>query len=131
MVFRHIFKSIPPPLPVVEVFLSDEKHTIYERKPITRRARFNLGVKASPAESISQFLPEDGRYRVSRYQLTILRNNKPLEPTRTLKSGLEIPLDSAQSGDTVQIDVQQVQRMNFRGVVEDIPYTKHFVVELL
>ena len=77
-------------------------------------------------------MPDDAKFRVSQYQLTLLRHNVPLNSIKFGGTNLpkEVPLDSARIGDKVHIDVQQVQRENFRGAVEYIPYNKHVMIEL-
>lgn len=129
LVFKHVFKSISPPVPHIECFIGGGRLSS-SRHP----ERFSVHLKAIPQPDFASFMPDDAKYRVSQYQIILLRNGVQLGATKVigkLTIANEVPLYSAQSGDVVRIDVQQMQRQNFRGVVEDIPYIKQITVELL
>ena len=131
LIFKHIFKVIAPPVPTIQCFYSNFQPT--DLKPGEGwEGRLNL--RAVPSPYFSLFMPDDARCRVSLSQVSILRDNDNilLKPIRIVKGpNADIGgIDNFQPGDKLQIEVQQVQRQNFRGVVEDIPLTKHFVVKL-
>ncbi|WP_460548467.1 GldM family protein [Hymenobacter daeguensis] len=129
LVFKHVFKAISSPLPHIECWIGGGRASSSRHSE-----RFSAAIRAIPQGDFASLMPYDAKYRVSQYQLILLRNNLPLGPAKVIGSlnlTNQVPLDSAQAGDKLQIDVQQVQRQNFRGVVEDIPYIKHFTVDLL
>ncbi|WP_201977867.1 hypothetical protein [Hymenobacter rubidus] len=129
LVFKHVFRAVAPPLPTVECFYSNTQPT--DLKPGEEwEGRLNL--RAIPSYYFSFFMPDDARNRVSLSQISFLRNDTLLNPPCIVK-GPSVDIGSINNflpGDSMQVDVQQVQRQNFRGVVEATPYIKHFAVAL-
>ncbi|MFD2719252.1 hypothetical protein ACFST9_11040 [Hymenobacter monticola] len=123
LVFKHLFQVMPPPLPTVEIRLSDPKQAIWERTPPDSvLSRFTLSVRATPAEGFATILPTDARYRIPSYQFALIRSTDGIGQGRMVKSReINIPRDSLRIGNKFRVAIEQVQRMNFRGIVEDIP----------
>ncbi|WP_460611145.1 GldM family protein [Hymenobacter terrigena] len=132
LVFKHQFKAIPAPLPILEVFCSTVSATVcFGQRPDSTSTRA-LTIKAIPARSFASLLPDDARYRVSRYTVTCLRNGVAFGTPRKV-DGPQASLAEVgdfQEGDRLQIDVQLVQRMNFRREVESLTMQKQFNVPL-
>ena len=126
LISKRKFSAIPPPLPLIEAWASNRSNDFYcfGPQPDSAFYYFELGVRARPSESFAAFNPSDARYRVSRFQLTLMRGTVVIRKAvmvNRFEAGIKIPRDSIQLGDRIRIDVQQVQRMNFRGVIERIP----------
>jgi hypothetical protein len=83
----------------------------------------SIDVKAVPDESFAQFLPKDARYRVTRWEVTLARGSRPVgQPKRVTSESASLAdfASRARPGDRLVIEVKQVQRMNFRGQVENV-----------
>jgi hypothetical protein len=93
-----------------------------------------MSLKAVPDAGFATFLPDDARYRVTRYEVTLVRGKRPAMPTINV-SGPDINLNavvnSAREGDRLYIEVKEVQRMNFQGNTEQVNVSKQFNVPLL
>jgi hypothetical protein len=82
-----------------------------------------LDIKAIPDESFRTFLPKDARYRVSGWEVTLARGKRPVAPpSKVTKESLAVGslMQKAKAGDRVVVEIKQVQRMNFRGQVENV-----------
>ena len=82
-----------------------------------------LTITAKPDESFKNFLPEDARYRITSFEIVLVRGKRPVGSPQTV-SGNSINLNSyaaqAQPGDRYVVEVKQVQRKNFRDQVETV-----------
>jgi hypothetical protein len=76
LVFKHKFKAITPPLPKIECFFGGLKPTGLRPGEAWTPS---LRLRAIPADHFSGFMPDDARYRVSRYTVTYLRKGAPVE----------------------------------------------------
>ena len=126
LVFKHQFEAIPPPAPTVTCFYSGTSPT--NHKP-GEDWPLSVSIKAIPDVNFATLMPDDARYRAALYRVSYLRNNTPLEPARTIhgpQSTIGNPKDF-QKGDLLRVEVQLVNRMNFRGEIEDLPLHKEFV----
>jgi hypothetical protein len=70
LVFKHRFTAIPPPLPYVECWVPNRASSLHSGPG----RHINLTLKAIPDTYFSTFLPDDARYRVAHYTVTLLRN---------------------------------------------------------
>jgi gliding motility-associated protein GldM len=81
----------------------------------------SLTVKAIADESFKAFLPEDARYRVTEVEVIHIRGRRPVG---TKRGGGEININdfraNAREGDRLFIEVKKIQRMNYKGQVEDV-----------
>lgn len=86
-------------------------------------------VKAIPDESFRQFLPKDARYRVTEWEITLVRGPRPVLQPKSVKTSETVDLSDfaaqAKSGDRLVIEIKKVERMNFRDQREvvNIPPT--------
>ncbi|MFA0961765.1 gliding motility protein GldM [Roseivirga sp. BDSF3-8] len=83
----------------------------------------SLEINAVAEEGFAQFLPKDARYRVNEWTITLARGNRPVgSPIRATseKVNLSSLLGSAKAGDRLVVEVKGVQRMNFRGKIENV-----------
>jgi hypothetical protein len=91
-------------------------------------------MQAESDESFKQFLPKDARFRVTEYTVTLARGSRPVAPPMTVNgpnANLSSLVSKAKPGDRYVIEVNKVQRMNFRDNVIDVPMgSKTFTIPL-
>lgn len=83
----------------------------------------SLEVKVIPDESFKEFLPNDARYRVAEWEVTLARGSRPVAPPKRITAqdvNLTDLLQKAQPGDRFVVEVKGIQRMNFKDQVESI-----------
>ncbi|GGF16746.1 type IX secretion system motor protein PorM/GldM [Hymenobacter cavernae] len=126
------FQVRPIPKPEIHCVVGGREANEKQGTPIT--AVRNMSLKAVADASFANFLPEDARYRVTRYEITLVRGKRPAMPTRTVNgpdANLNDVVNSAREGDRLNIEVKEVQRMNFQGNTESVNVSKMFNVPLL
>ncbi|MCC3155790.1 gliding motility protein GldM [Hymenobacter sp. 15J16-1T3B] len=126
------FKVRPIPKPDIKCIVGGREANEKQGTPIT--AVRNLSLRAVPDQGFANFLPEDARFRVTRYEVTLVRGRRPAIPTMTFEgpdANLTNVVNSAREGDRLYIEVKEVRRMNFRGEQEEVRMTKQFNVPLL
>ncbi|OON70689.1 gliding motility protein GldM [Hymenobacter sp. CRA2] len=126
------FKVRAIPKPDIKCMVGGREANEKQGTPIV--AVRNLSLRAVPDQGFANFLPEDARYRVTRYEVTLVRGRRPAMQTMTFDSpdaNLTAVVNSAREGDRLFIEVKEVRRMNFRGEQEEVRMTKTFNVPLL
>jgi gliding motility-associated protein GldM len=126
------FQVRPIPKPTIEAFASGRPVNDKQGTPGT--AIRSLTLKAIPDAGFATFLPEDARFRVSRYEVTLVRGKRPALATKTIsgpQANLNDVVDSYRDGDRLFIEVKDVQRLNFQNVVEPVNVTRTFNIPLL
>lgn len=82
-----------------------------------------ISLVAKPDESFKNFLPDDARYKVTQFELALVRGKRPVGGVQTV-NGNSINLNSyaaqAQAGDRYMVEVKEVKRMNFRNQIETV-----------
>ena len=134
LVFKHVFTAIPPPLPQIECYLRDEEKAFYcfGQKPVLTKLneRYSISARVTPNMNFAMTMPEDARYRAKYSRATLLRNGIALEPAKPFVRELNLSVFQTPilPGDQIRIDIQSVQRMNFRGHVESIALEAHRLI---
>lgn len=109
------------PKPSIEVYNGSKK---VNEKQGEMASRFRvIRIQAEAEENFKKLLPKDARYRVSRWTITLARGPRPVgAPIRATSETVNLSniMNQAKSGDRLVIEVNQVQRMNFRGKVEEV-----------
>ncbi|WP_400192507.1 gliding motility protein GldM [Hymenobacter sp. B81] len=126
------FQVRPIPKPDIKCIVGGREANEKQGTPIT--AVRNLSLKAVADQGFATFLPEDARYRVTSYEITLVRGKRPAIPTRTINgpdANLSDVVNSAREGDRLYIEVKEVRRMNFRGEQEEVRMSKQFNVPLI
>lgn len=80
-----------------------------------------LKVSAVAEENFRKQLPDDARYRVTQWQITLARGPRPIgQPIRGTSETVNLSqiMGNARAGDRLVLEIKQVQRMNFRGQTE-------------
>jgi gliding motility-associated protein GldM len=126
------FQVRPIPKPEIKCFVGGREANEKQGTPGT--AVRSMTLKAIPDAGFATFLPEDARYRVSRYEVTLVRGKRPALPTKTItgpEANLSDVVNAYREGDRIYVEVKEVQRLNFQGNVEQVNVSKQFNVPLL
>ncbi|HEX8326969.1 MAG TPA: gliding motility protein GldM [Hymenobacter sp.] len=126
------FSVRPIPKPEIKCFVGGREANEKQGTPGT--AVRSMTLRAIPDAGFATFLPDDARYRVSRYEVTLVRGKRPAIPTRTVngpEANLSDVVNAYREGDRLYVEVKDVQRLNFQGNVEAVSVSKQFNVPLL
>ena len=126
------FQVRPIPKPEIKCFVGGREANEKQGTPGT--AVRSMTLKAIPDAGFATFLPDDARYRVSRYEVTLVRGKRPAIPTKTVNgpdANLGDIVNAFREGDRIYVEVKEVQRQNFQGNVETVSVSKQFNVPLL
>ena len=126
------FQVRPIPKPEIKCFVGGREANEKQGTPGT--AVRSMVLKAVPDAGFATFLPDDARYRVSRYEVTLVRGKRPAIPTKTItgpEANLSDVVNAYREGDRIYVEVKEVQRQNFQGNVEPVSVSKQFNVPLL
>ena len=126
------FQVRPIPKPSIEAFAGGRPVNDKQGTPGTAVRSFSL--KAIPDAGFATFLPDDARFRVSRYEITLVRGKRPALATKTVngpQADLSDVVNAYREGDRLYVEVKDVQRQNFQGNVEAVNMTRTFNIPLL
>ncbi|ALW84282.1 gliding motility protein GldM [Hymenobacter sedentarius] len=126
------FQVRPIPKPTIECFVGGRQ--VNEKQGTPGTAVRSMTLRAIPDAGFATFLPDDARYRVSRYEVTLVRGRRPAIATRTVngpEANLSDIVNAYREGDRIYIEVKEVQRLNFQGNIETVNVSKQFNVPLL
>ncbi|MEM7550664.1 MAG: gliding motility protein GldM [Bacteroidota bacterium] len=110
-------------IPKPEIEIRNGGRPIDEKRGMKAPGPRSLQIKAVPDEGFAQFLPKDARYRVSQWEITLARGSRPVAPPKKVTSeqaNLSDFAAKAKAGDRIVIEVKKVQRLNFKGQVEEV-----------
>ena len=81
-----------------------------------------ITLEAVPDADFAQFLPEDARYRVTKWEVTLARGQRPIERKEVTgtRANLASFVSKARPNDRIVIEAKEVQRMNFKKEREDV-----------
>ena len=110
-------KSIPKP----ELVLKSGGKEIDLKRGVSKIPR-EITLDAVPDPDFAQFLPQDARYRVTKWEVTLARGARAIETKRvtTTKISLASFVSKARAGDRIVIEAKEVQRLNFRSEKENV-----------
>ncbi|HEX8350182.1 MAG TPA: gliding motility protein GldM, partial [Hymenobacter sp.] len=126
------FQVRPIPKPTIEAFAGGRP--INDKQGTPGGAVRSLTLKAIPDAGFATFLPDDARFRVSRYEVTLVRGKRPALQTKTISgptANLSDVADAYREGDRLYIEVKDVQRQNFQGNIEPVSVSRTFNIPLL
>ena len=126
------FQVRPIPKPEIKCFVGGREANEKQGTPGT--AVRSMTLKAIPDAGFATFLPEDARYRVSSYEVTLVRGKRPALQTKTVsgpEANLSDVVNAYREGDRLYIEVKGVQRMNFQNGVEPVNVSRTFNIPLL
>ena len=126
------FQVRPIPKPTIECFVGGRP--VNEKQGTPGTAVRSMNLRAIPDAGFATFLPDDARYRVSRYEVTLVRGRRPALQTKTISgptADLSDVVNAYREGDRIYVEVKEVQRQNFQGNVETVNVSKQFNIPLL
>jgi len=125
------FKVRPIPLPTIKCFIGSTDGE--DKRGIPAGQLRTITMRAIPDPGFATFLPDDARFRVSRFEVTLARGKRPVQPTKSI-SGPQGDIsdmgNSARADDRLFVEVKGVQRQNFQGKVEDVNMSRTFTVSV-
>ncbi|MVN76463.1 gliding motility protein GldM [Hymenobacter sp. HMF4947] len=127
----QVFKVRPIPNPTIKCFIGGNEANEKAGTPSGQIRSINM--RAIPEAGFATFLPDDARYRVSRFEVTLARGKRPAAPPVSANgptADLSSLANTAREGDRLYIEVKGVQRQNFQGQVEDVNMTRVFNIPL-
>ncbi|MDO7851055.1 type IX secretion system motor protein PorM/GldM [Hymenobacter convexus] len=126
------FQVRPIPKPTIEAFAGGRQ--VNEKQGTPGTAVRSLTLKAIPDAGFLTFLPDDARFRVTRYEVTLVRGRRPALAPKTISgptADLSDVVNAYRDGDRLYVEVKEVQRMNFQGSTEPVSVSKQFNIPLL
>ena len=126
------FQVRPIPKPDIKCFVGGREANEKQGTPGT--AIRSMQIRAIPDVGFATFLPDDARYKVTRFEVTLVRGKRPALPPRMIngpQGDLTDIVNAFREGDRVYVDVKEVQRMNFQGNTEVVNVSKTLNIPLL
>ena len=110
-------RQIPKP----DIVLKSGGKVVDERQGVNQVPR-EINLDAVPDADFAQFLPDDARYRVTQWVVTLARGARPVEQKNVNgpSANLASFVPKARSGDRIVVEVKEVQRKNFKGDIENV-----------
>ncbi len=107
------------PIPKPDLILKAGGKMVDEKRGVSK-VPSNITLDAVPDADFAQFLPDDARYLVTAWDVTLARGARPIATKKVSgrKANLQSFVSKARKGDRIVIEVKEVQRKNFRGETE-------------
>ncbi|TAE19365.1 MAG: gliding motility protein GldM [Bacteroidetes bacterium] len=119
-VFR--VNPVPPP----SVFLGNSTGgEVNIKNPIPPVA--GLRIVAKPDETFLNTLPKEAQYRVTGVTCTVFRGGKSVNSVKSSDGGINLAALSTRPGDAVQLTIDNVQRINSRGQIEEVKVSQPYI----
>jgi hypothetical protein len=118
------FDVVQIPKPDIQIQFPDGRSIDAVRGLRTSRLQ-SIQAVAVPDKGFQRFFPDDSRYRVAEWKVTLASGPRPKEkPLVSKTSSLNLnPLrSSARPGDRLVIEVLRVQRFNYKNEVNVVPF---------
>jgi gliding motility-associated protein GldM len=126
---KETFRVRRVPRPEVKIYGNGGE--IDERRGASATGLRSIEARALADESFKSTNPEDAQFRVSEIYVALARGTKKVgDVTGSGSVNVSSLASQAQAGDRYFIEVKGVQRRNFKGAVENIPYTMSKVLPL-
>jgi len=125
------FKVRPIPNPTIKCFAGGSEANEKQGTPGTSIRSITL--RAIPDPGFATFLPEDARYRVSKFTAVLARGKRPVVGPKVIngpQGDMSDMVNAYKEGDRLFIEVQGVQRNNFQNQIEDVNMTRTFNIPL-
>lgn len=119
LIGQEDFKVRGIPLPTIEILCGNKPCN--EKNGELQPPR-QVKVSAIPDESFKTFLPQDARYKVTEYKVTLARGRRPVIEQKFGEDVANLSRHSAEakSGDRLVFEITQVTRRNFKNENEKV-----------
>ena len=118
---KETFRVRRVPRPDVKLFGNGSE--LDEKKGVSASGLRSIDARALADESFKSTNPEDANFRVSELYVALARGQRKIDDITLPGAGSIAKLASqAQAGDRYYIEIKGVQRKNFQGTVENIPF---------
>ncbi|MCK5207288.1 MAG: gliding motility protein GldM [Cyclobacteriaceae bacterium] len=109
------------PIPKPELVLKSGGNEIDLKRGVSKIPR-EITLQAVPDADFAQFLPDDANYRVTKWEVTLARQQRAIETKQvtSTKANLASFVSKARPGDRIVIEAKEVQRMNFKKEKENV-----------
>ncbi len=110
-------------IPKPEMVLTSGGRPIDIKRGVAAPGPREISLSAKADESFKNFLPEDARYRITQFEIALVRGRRPVGAPQTVNTSsinLNAYAAQAQAGDRYMVEVKKVERMNFRKQVETV-----------
>jgi gliding motility-associated protein GldM len=117
----QMFKVRPIPKPEI-VALANGK-PVDEKAGMAAPGPRSITMVAKPDEGFKTFLPDDARYQVTAYVVTLARGRRVIATKNATNQQVDLVefASQASANDRIIIDIKSVKRKNFRDQVEEVP----------
>lgn len=114
------------PVPPPSVFLANSTGgEVNIKNPIPPVA--GLRIIAKPDETFFNTLPKEAQYRVVGVTCTVFRGGKSVNSLKSADGSVNLAALSTRPGDAVQLTIDNVQRINSRGQIEEVKVTQPYI----
>ncbi|WP_299706764.1 gliding motility protein GldM [uncultured Pontibacter sp.] len=109
------FKVRPIPRPSLATLVNGKP--VDQKRGIPAQSIRAVEIQAIPEEGFKQFLPNEARYRVTKWRAFLVRGSQPVDQAEfsSPKGDLSRFAAKAGKGDRVTIEVMEVKRLNYQG----------------
>jgi gliding motility-associated protein GldM len=130
LIGKENFKVRTVPRPDLKLYANGSEAD--EKKGIAASAIRFVEVKCFADESFKTTNPEDARFRPASVKVFLARGTRPLGSVEGSAGSISLGslASNAQSGDRIVVEVKGVQRMNFKGAINEIPMNRLFNIPL-
>jgi len=119
---KEVFRVRRVPRPDVKIFGNGGE--LDEKRGASATGLRSIDARALADESFKSTNPEDANFRVSELYIALARGQRKIDDATLPGTGSIAKLAAqAQPGDRYYIEIKGVQRKNFKGTVETIPYS--------
>lgn len=115
------FRVNKVPRPTIEVFVGGTNTNDPRGVPVSSARSIRIQAVADP--SFAAYSPDDARFRTTGATVSLVRGTKRVQFVSVGAGGGSIAslAAEAQAGDRLVVQVEGVQRQNFRGEISDVP----------
>jgi gliding motility-associated protein GldM len=119
---KETFRVRRVPRPDVKLFGNGTE--LDEKRGVSSSGLRSIDARALADESFKSTNPDDANFRVSELYVVLARGQRKIDDVTLPGAGSIAKLAAqAQAGDRYYIEIRGVQRKNFKGAVESIPFT--------
>ena len=114
-------KSSKVPRPTIDVFVGGTRANDPRGVPVSSARSVKIQAVSDP--SFAAFSPDDANFRTTGATVSLVRGNRRVQFVTVGAGGGSIAglAAEAQSGDRLVIQIDGVQRRNFKGDISDVP----------